>query len=250
MELYSKLSEYYFDIEKKSRDFGTDISFIKGYGNSALKPAILDLGCGSGEHLKKFAEYGYSCTGIDVSKDMLSIARSRNSHPNINYIHSNMTDFDYYEEFDLIVSLFGSIDYLLNDKDIDSVLWNCWRALKSSGYGIFEVWNSDPLLKIKEKELSHTSTTSAYGARINRERGFKISSKSPLLVDVFYRYHFSKNGELELIEDKHTMRAFHRAEFEKFILDNGFNVIDVFSGYDKSKYHTNSNKMIFVFQKI
>lgn len=250
MELYNKLAEYYFDIENISRDINQDISFLLSYTENALKPKVLDLGCGSGEHLYKLAQKNFNCIGIDSSKEMLNIAQKRNSHSSISYINSNMTDFDYYEEFDLVISMFGSFDYLTEDKDIDAVLWNCWRALKSSGYGIFEVWNSDPLLKIKRKPMSHTSSTTSHGSSINRERGFELKSKAPLIVDVFYRYHVSNEGRLDLIEDKHTMRAFHRSEIEKFIIDNGFNIIGIFSGYLKEKYHPNSNKMIVVFQKI
>lgn len=37
----------------------------------------LDIGCGTGQLTKVFAENGYSCTGIDVSEDMLRIAKQK-----------------------------------------------------------------------------------------------------------------------------------------------------------------------------
>ena len=41
---------------------------------------ILDLGCGTGDITKIFADNGYDMIGIDISTDMLNIAREENSH--------------------------------------------------------------------------------------------------------------------------------------------------------------------------
>jgi len=37
----------------------------------------LDLGCGTGFHLRTLAELGWSVTGVDVSEDQLRVARER-----------------------------------------------------------------------------------------------------------------------------------------------------------------------------
>lgn len=52
---------------------------------------ILDLGCGFGEHCKRFIECGAKrVVGIDISEKILEVARNENSDPNIIYI--NMLD--------------------------------------------------------------------------------------------------------------------------------------------------------------
>ena len=49
---------------------------------------ILDLGCGFGEHCKRFIECGAKkVVGIDISEKMLEVARNENSDPNIIYIN-------------------------------------------------------------------------------------------------------------------------------------------------------------------
>jgi ubiquinone/menaquinone biosynthesis C-methylase UbiE len=48
--------------------------------------AVLDIGCGLGdtmEYLEK--EYGYTCTGIDLSMERIKEAKARNSELNISY---------------------------------------------------------------------------------------------------------------------------------------------------------------------
>ena len=52
---------------------------------------ILDLGCGFGEHCKRFIECGAKrVVGIDISEKMLEVARNENSDPNIIYINMPM----------------------------------------------------------------------------------------------------------------------------------------------------------------
>ena len=52
---------------------------------------VLDLGCGFGEHCKRFIECGAKkVVGIDISEKMLEVARNENSDPNIIYINMPM----------------------------------------------------------------------------------------------------------------------------------------------------------------
>ena len=52
---------------------------------------VLDLGCGFGEHCKRFIDCGAKkVVGIDISEKMLEVARNENSDPNIIYINMPM----------------------------------------------------------------------------------------------------------------------------------------------------------------
>ena len=63
------------------------LMFSKGYrtyGNSEKKvSSILDIGCGTGSHALPFADMGYAVTGVDISEDMLEIARKKASDQKI-----------------------------------------------------------------------------------------------------------------------------------------------------------------------
>lgn len=67
---------------------------------------ILDLGCGFGEHCKRFIECGAKrVVGIDISEKMLEVARNENSDPNIIYINMPMEKIaELNERFDIVVS--------------------------------------------------------------------------------------------------------------------------------------------------
>ncbi|WP_241680097.1 class I SAM-dependent methyltransferase [Metabacillus mangrovi] len=56
---------------------------------------VLDIGCGDGYGSRKLAELGFSVTGIDFSRDMLSIASKENAHPNAVYQYGNAADLPF-----------------------------------------------------------------------------------------------------------------------------------------------------------
>lgn len=248
MILYSDLADYYFQIESNHRNIDNDIALIKNLLKEVRKPVLLDLGCGTAEHLYNLSRVGYQCTGLDISKEMLDIAKQK--YGNLNLLNQSMTDFDYFEEFDMITCLFGSFDYMLSARDVDNVLWNTWRALKRQGLGIFEIWNAEPIKLIKEKPLGYVSTTNCSNATIVRERGFKISDiAAKIIVDVNYKYTITTNKGVEVKEDYHRMRAFTQDEIEEALKRNGFSIRGFYSNTLLEPLKTISNKMLVIFEK-
>ena len=249
MKLYNELAEYYFSIESNHRDIQHDIALIKSFLSGINQPAVLDLGCGTGEHLGILKKSGVKCVGIDSSSEMLKIAKERNPS-GIEFINGDFKIFDFYNQFDAVLCLFGSMAYLLNDIDIDNFFWNTWRALKPGGLGIFEVWNSIPVKKIGNKPLSHISRTKYNDTIVERERGFTIvNDVNRTIVQVDYIYKVISYEDSGTYSDSHTMRAFTFEEIAKFIKTNGLEIQYVFANSRKEKFNENSNKMIIVFRK-
>ena len=249
MKLYSELAEYYFSIESNHREIQNDIILIRSYLNGLDQPSILDLGCGTGEHLNALKKFGVRGVGIDSSPEMLKVAKKR--YPSgIEFINKSFISFDYYNEFDAVLCLFGSMVYLLNDKDVDNLFWNTWRALKPGGIGIFEVWHSIPVRKIGNRPVTHVSRTKHQDILIERERGFNIIEESKrTIVKVEYLYKVLSPGSSAAYNDTHTMRAFTLDEISTFIKSNGFEIKNIFANSMKEKFNENSNKMLIIFQK-
>ena len=54
---------------------------------------VLDLGCGMGERCLDYVRCGaVRVVGIDISENMLSVAREKNSHPRIEYLRLSMEE--------------------------------------------------------------------------------------------------------------------------------------------------------------
>ncbi|HOT44710.1 MAG TPA: class I SAM-dependent methyltransferase [Spirochaetota bacterium] len=249
MKLYHELAEHYFAIENNHRDIRTDVAFITSLLGSRENPSLLDLGCGSGEHLGLLSRKGIRCTGIDISGDMLAQARERFPE-GIEFIRASMADIDYEEAFDIVLSLFGSFNYLIDDAEIDSMLGKIRRALKPGGAGILEVWNSPPIIKIREKDIGPVSTTLHGGSTIRRERGFKLRDDAyKTVVEVNYRYTVDGPGGTKNIRDRHIMRCFTTGEITRFLSAAGLTVISIFANFKSEPYLENSNRMVVLFER-
>ncbi len=66
----------------------------------------LDFGCGTGRSTRFLRKLGFNVTGVDISEDMLRIARALDPSGDYRMLpEANLTEFEA-ESFDLIVSLF------------------------------------------------------------------------------------------------------------------------------------------------
>ena len=251
MKLYHQLAESYYSIESHHRDISHDISLVRSLLHSVREPALLDLGCGTGEHLASLSKYGINCTGVDSSADMIRVGRLR-FPGKIRFEHSNITDIDYYNDFDLVTSLFGSMNYLLEDEEIDRAFWNIWRALKDDARALLEIWNSFPIKQIQKKDISRVSTTRFDGRTIVRERGFHVITDRPgkTVAEVDYRYTITGTGPMEILTDKHVMRSFTPEEISPFIISNGFTIKNIYVNSLKEPFQNLSNRMLLLLQKI
>lgn len=100
---------------------------------------VLDLGCGFGEHCKRFAENGASkVVGIDISEKMLKVAKEENSDEKITYINMAMEDLSQIEEqFDVVVSSLA-FHYV---EDFSGVIEKIYNILSDDGVFIFSQEN-------------------------------------------------------------------------------------------------------------
>lgn len=99
--------------------------------NNALKElkTLLHLGCGVGFHDYTFKKY-FKVTGVDLSPDMLKIAREIN--PEIEYHCSDMRSVKLEKLFDA-VAIPDSIDHMVTVQDLKAVIQTAYQHLKPGG---------------------------------------------------------------------------------------------------------------------
>ena len=81
---------------------------------------VVELGCGTGSFTMVMAKKGYDIMGIDLSPDMLDIARKKamDAGLDIMYLEQDMTELDLYCTAGTVVSVCDSINYLLEDNEV------------------------------------------------------------------------------------------------------------------------------------
>lgn len=81
---------------------------------------VVELGCGTGSFTQIMKKKGYDIMGIDMSSDMLNIARNKavKEGLDIMYLEQDMRELDLYCTAGTIVSVCDSVNYLLEDDDV------------------------------------------------------------------------------------------------------------------------------------
>jgi ubiquinone/menaquinone biosynthesis C-methylase UbiE len=85
--------------------------------------SLLDVGCGTGSYTAALAERGWDATGVDVSEDMLRLARNRGVHT----VHADATSLPLEAaSFDAAISVFTNTDV----DDLAAVMREIARVLR------------------------------------------------------------------------------------------------------------------------
>lgn len=105
---------------------------------SNIKDSIaLDLGCGFGHQVAYLIQHGAAeVIGVDISKQMINEARSRNNHNGVKFFCTPMESFDIGKnKFEIILSLMA-LHYI---EDINSLFNSVFTGLKNGGQFIFSI---------------------------------------------------------------------------------------------------------------
>ncbi len=148
--------------------------------------AVLDLGCGFGEHCKRFVESGAKkVVGIDISEKMLEIAKIENANPKITYINMPMEDISKLnEKFDVVVSSLA-FHYV---EDFSGVVKNIYDMLNEKGIFLFSQEN--PLCTCFSGGNRWTKDENGNKLYINLSNyGVEGERKSTWFVDNVKKYH-------------------------------------------------------------
>lgn len=136
---YNKIADTYAG---KYFDDLSDVPYIDTF-LTYLKPGahILDVGCGNGNFSRYIQRKGYTCEGIDLSPEMLRIAKER--VPGIPFILKDMKHLDYPDaSFDGILAAYSLIH--IPSEEIILTLQGFHRVLTSKGVMLIITQKGEP----------------------------------------------------------------------------------------------------------
>lgn len=111
---------------------------LRGFIRKATPKAknILELACGTGSVLKHFSKH-YHVHGLDLSKQMLSIAKKK--VPQAKLSRKNMVTFQLRQRFDVICCVFDSMNHVSSFSDWEALFRNVRQHLLTGGVFVFDI---------------------------------------------------------------------------------------------------------------
>lgn len=101
---------------------------------------VLDLGCGTGTLTELLYQKGYDMIGVDNSEDMLNIAlaKKEKTGSEILYLCQDMRELDLYSTVGTVVCVCDSINYLLEEEEVEDTFSLVHNYLYPGGIFIFD----------------------------------------------------------------------------------------------------------------
>lgn len=206
----------FYNLLYKDKDYEGECKFIhelilKYHPNAKT---ILDVGCGTGRHasiLKR--DYGYEVTGVDLSHDMISIAKT--NYPDLAFTRGSANTFRLEQKFDVITSLFHVLSYQNTNEEVKSYFANIKSHLKLNGIFIFDYWygpavlNLKPESRVKEMQDDHYKITRFASTSMDYNNNIANVHYKMLCED--------RDGKIMHLNETHPMRYFFLPEIKMFL---------------------------------
>jgi len=222
---YAYYYNAFYQREKYKEEAAHLDKLLKRYGKNIL--TLINYGCGTGRHDIELVNLGYQCQGIDVSTDMIGIAKAnaKKEKVEIDYFAADIRHFNSEKKYDAVISLFHVMSYQNSNKDVVDSFSSARGALNKDGLFIFDVWygpgvlSDKPGIRVKEAEDDKNRLV-----RIARP----VMHDKTNIVDVCYEIFVinKETGNTYSVYETHRMRYFFRPELEFFLKEAGFELID------------------------
>jgi ubiquinone/menaquinone biosynthesis C-methylase UbiE len=222
--LHNKLAKYY-DRVYSFKDYLDEtvrlqnliIKYLESGGNT-----LLDVACGTGLHLKHLKD-DFSCTGVDISKSMLKIARK--NAKGVTFKEADMKTLRLGKQFDVIVCLLSSIGYVKTAASLEKTIRNFSKHLKKGGLALIEPSHAKSFYVSGEPRITTYDGKEAKIARINYTNFRQATAVLNMHILIAERgkdaKYFVDRHELGLFGINSTLRIMKAAGLKSKYLKNG-----------------------------
>lgn len=238
MPFYEDFSKVYDQIMDQDL-YERWLKFSQRHFSSSTK-TILELASGSGELALRFEKAGYEVTGLDISEEMLTLARKKSMKSE--FFKGDMRDFDLVKKFDAITCYSDSLCYLANLEELSNTFQTVYRHLNDGGCFIFDMHS---IYQIDEifPGYSYHENAEDFAFLWDSYKGEEAHSIEHQLS------FFIKTKEESFVrkDELHLERTYEISEILKKL--NDFSSVEVFADFEDQAPLEDSARWFFVCQK-
>jgi len=225
----SVFQEYarYYNLLYRDKDYRGETDFIHNIISRTVPEAraILDLGCGAGEHARFFSQKGFVVQGVDCSAAMLRVARAKPVPENVSFSEGDIRRLRLNRTFDVVVALFHVVCYQTTNDDLWKTIQTAYRHLSPGGVFIFDFWygpavlTEGPAVRIKRVNDPAYDIIRIAEPRLNPEQNTVTVNYQLFVKD-------KQENSLREITESHLIRYLFRPELVFMLTQAGFRTVD------------------------
>ncbi|MBR5155424.1 MAG: methyltransferase domain-containing protein [Clostridia bacterium] len=207
---------------------------------------VLDLACGTGNITIPMAKRGYDMIGLDLSCEMLNIARGKAVADNLDilFLNQDMCEMELYGTVDAIVCALDGLNYITDPDDMQKVFRLAANYLNPGGLMIFDL-NTE--YKLREVLGGNTFVCEENDIYYVWQSEFCDDTK----VCEFELNFFCEqpDGSYERFDEFQAERAYSKEEILKFAKDAGLELQGIYKPFEFATNSDRDERVFFVISK-
>jgi len=252
MKRFGNIYSQYYDLLYRDKNYSGEIYYIIKLikENSNEAKTLLDMGSGTGKHAELFCNNGYIVHGIDLSEDMLKIAKNRikDKEDKLSFSHSKIQELDLNKKFDVVVSLFHVMCYQNSNNELIKAFEAAKNHLKKDGIFIFDFWYGPAVLTdLPVKRIKRFENEKIKVTRIAEP----VMHPDENVVDVNYDISIKDIDSKKIIKKKelHKVRYFFDTELDMICKQVGFVIKQKYEWMSDKNPDFNSWNVVWIVKK-
>jgi len=207
-------------------DYGAVYSTLRPVMEENRVQSVLEVACGTGRLMAILESEGYNVTGVDLSPEMLALARPRVKGK---LIQMDMRALEFSGEFDAVLCLGSSFTYMSTDRDAPKALRGFHEALKPGGVLIFDNFDAQRFDPERYRDWRE-NVYRVEGATITRRSRNRDWSPETQRWVAEWEYIIEKDGVAHRVTDSGALRAFTYSQIVGLLEKAGFTEARLMSG--------------------
>ncbi|MCQ2454596.1 MAG: class I SAM-dependent methyltransferase [Clostridia bacterium] len=212
------------------------------------KPSLmLDLCCGTGNFSSLFAKNGIEIIGVDVSQEMLSVAKQKASKQgeDILYLCQNATELDLYGTVDGAVCLMDSLNHITDYEDFCKAVANVSLFLEKDRLFIFDL---NTVYKAEKILGNNTFVSEEEGIFLSWVNEYDNTAKTNnIYLDIFSE---NSDGTYTRTSENITERAYDEMQIEQALSKAGLKILAVLDDMKKTPPTKDSQRVFYITKKL
>jgi SAM-dependent methyltransferase len=202
-----KLADVYDTVTQARKDYAAEARSLVALVRARCPGAtsLLDVACGTGEHLMHLRAEFADIVGVDIAPAMLAAARAK--LPDVPLHHADMRTLDLGRRFDVVCCLFSAIGYVGGVDELRAAAARLLAHLEPGGVVIVEPWVTPD-----DWREGHVNAQSVTGDRRTVLR-MSHSRSTGRVSHVDMHYLVGDADGVRYFLDKHELTLFTRDEY-------------------------------------